>query len=72
MKRLLQALEYLQNCDKNGNYMDILEEIEYGTTTIQNSKIECISILERWLVEDVELTDYITRNQIDYVINIIK
>ena len=72
MKNLLTALEYLKNNDKNGNYMDILEEIEEGALTITDAKTECADILKKWLVENVELTDYITRYQINHVINIIK
>ena len=54
MKNLTKTLYYLQNNDKNGNYMDIIDEIEEGILTVTEAKNECITILKRWLDEEVE------------------
>lgn len=72
MKDLLETLYYLQNNDKNGNYMEILEEIEEGVLTVTEAKNECVEILERWLDENIEGKNFIARHQINEIINIIK
>lgn len=72
MTNLIKVLYYLQQNDGNGNYMDILDEIEDGTLTITEAKLECIDILTRWTTENVEENDIVTRYKINEMINIIK
>ena len=72
MTNLIKVLYYLQQNDGNGNYMDILDEIEADTLTITDAKLECIAILQRWLTENVEENDIVTRYKINELINIIK
>ena len=70
MKKLINVIEYLQQQDSNGNYTDILDEINDGIITIDDGKKECFNILNRWKGEQVD--DMIIMNQIDSMIELIK
>ena len=54
MKKLINTIEYLQHNDQNGTYYEMLEEVENGTLTLTEAKIECITILQRLYNECVE------------------
>lgn len=64
MKKIIEVLEYLQNNDKNGNYMDILDEIEEGALSITGAKLECITILQRFYGECIASDNYLLGNKI--------
>ncbi len=58
MKKLINAIEYLQQNDQNGLHYEILEEVENGTLTLVDAKIECITILQRLYNECVESDNF--------------
>lgn len=64
MENLLNTLSYLQNNDKNGTYMDMLDEIEDGTLTIKDAKLECITILQGLYNECIEGNNFMIGNKI--------
>lgn len=72
MKELKNVIKYLQDADKNGNYADILQEIQQGDLSITDAKNECIAILERWQVEEIAPTDTETHNRLQNLIDSIK
>ena len=72
MKALSNVIEYLQDADKNGNYADILQEILNGELSITDARLECITILKRWQLEEVAPSDTKTYNRLENLIDSIK
>lgn len=64
MENLLKVLEYLQNNDKNGNYMEMLEEIEDGTLTVKDAKQIVRIVLMNWYNNNLTDKDIVERARI--------
>lgn len=67
MDNLNNAIEFLEQVDKNGNYHDIISEIENKDLTVTEAKAEIIEILQRWYNETVEGNNIKLSNRISKI-----
>ena len=57
MKNLKNAISYLAMNDRNGNYEEIVKEVEIGEITLEQAKKEVADILNRWIDENLAPSD---------------
>ena len=57
MKTLKSAIDYLSMNDRNGNYEEIIKEVEADEITLEQAKKEVADILKRWIDENLAPSD---------------
>ena len=68
MKNLKNAIDYLSMNDSNGNYNEIVKEVEAGEITLESAKREVADILNRWLNENLAPSDIKDRQAMENLI----
>ena len=57
MKNLKNAISYLAMNDRNGNYEEIIKEVEAEEITLEQARKEVADILKRWIDENLAPSD---------------
>ena len=68
MKTLRNAINYLTTNDRNGNYEEIIEEVETEEITLEQAKKEVADILSRWIDENLAPSDIKDRQAMENLI----
>ena len=68
MKNLKNAISYLAMNDRNGNYEEIIKEVEADEITLEQAKKEVADILNRWIDENLAPSDIKDRQTMENLI----
>ena len=68
MKNLKNTINYLTMNDRNGNYEEIIKEVEADEITLEQAKKEVADILKRWIDENLAPSDIKDRQTMENLI----
>ena len=68
MKNSKNTINYLTMNDRNGNYEEIIKEVEADEITLEQAKKEVADILKRWIDENLAPSDIKDRQTMENLI----